>query len=454
MSRPVRTALRRFLPDGIAGRFALTVIAALLLTQAVSALIYLTDRGDRAHHNPGALVDRIAATALLVEAKPAEQRAAVLRAVDDPLFRVSWSPTRPDIPSDADFGGAGLRRHLREALGDPSRPVLILLERGPPPPGGLFGPGPGPILGTLRVAVGLADGSWLDVTARGEAGPFRLLRFVAWMGLIGLGIAMLSLWAARRMTASLAGFAEAADRLGRDGEAPVLPEAGPRELRQAVKAFNRMQARLSRFIDDRTRMLAAISHDLRTPLTRLRLRAELVEDPEQQARMLADLDEMETMIAATLAFARDDARNEPLATDDLPALVQSLCDDLADAGHATCYSGPAHRPLSCRPLALRRALGNLLDNAVKYGNAARVTLTERPGELDLAIDDDGPGIPESQQEKVFAPFYRLESSRSRDTGGTGLGLAVARTVARAHGGDVVLENRPEGGLRATLVLPG
>jgi signal transduction histidine kinase len=170
--------------------------------------------------------------------------------------------------------------------------------------------------------------------------------------------------------------------------------------------------------------------------------------------MLADLDEMEAMIASTLAFARDDARKEPRVTIDLAALLQSLVDDLSDAGNTVEYAGPEHRTIGCRPVALRRAIGNLIDNALKYGGCARVALLDQhePGHVAVRIDDDGPGIPVSEQEKVFAPFYRLERSRSRDTGGTGLGLSVARTIARAHGGDVTLLNRPDGGLSATLIL--
>jgi signal transduction histidine kinase len=210
---------------------------------------------------------------------------------------------------------------------------------------------------------------------------------------------------------------------------------------------------LSRFVEDRTRMVAAIGHDLRTPLTRLRLRAEFIDDPEVQRKMLSDLDEMESMINATLAFARDDAAHEPRVATDLADLLQSLCDDRIDAGAAASYAGPPHRTVTCRPVALRRAFANLIDNAINYGTAADVTLTPGPAQVTVTIDDHGPGIPESEWEKVFHPFYRLESSRSRDTGGTGLGLAVARTIIRGHGGDITLSNRSEGGLRVSVVVP-
>jgi signal transduction histidine kinase len=248
-------------------------------------------------------------------------------------------------------------------------------------------------------------------------------------------------------------FTSAADRLGLDMNAPPLTEEGPREVRQASHAFNNMQRRLQRFVRDRTQMLAAISHDLRTPITRLKLRAELIEDEQQQKKMLSDLDEMEAMIAATLSFARDEFAHEPRAALDLAALLQTVCDEAADAADAASYDGPARFAFTGRPTALKRAFANLIDNAVKYGAAARVALTVAQGTVSVAIDDDGPGIAEAEFDRVFDPFYRIESSRSRETGGVGLGLAVVRSVVRGHGGDITLANRPEGGLRATVVLP-
>ena len=200
-------------------------------------------------------------------------------------------------------------------------------------------------------------------------------------------------------------------------------------------------------------MLAAISHDLKTPITRLRLRAEFIDDDDQRGRMLADLDEMEQMIAATLAFARDDAASEPRLKLDLAAMVQGMVEDMQDLGADCSYDGPEALVIKGRPVALKRAITNLIDNAVKYGGGARVGLADREGVVRLIIDDDGPGIPEAAFERVFAPFVRLETSRSRATGGTGLGLAVARAAALAHGGAIALANRPGGGLRVTFTLP-
>jgi signal transduction histidine kinase len=214
-----------------------------------------------------------------------------------------------------------------------------------------------------------------------------------------------------------------------------------------------MQERLRRFIDDRTLMVAAMSHDLKTPLTRLRLRAELNRDELQQRKMLADIEEMTAMVEATLTFVRDDAKREATLLVDLGALVESVCENAIDAGGSVEISASHGVHVICRPVAISRAVANLIDNAIKYGGCARVTLESAGERALITIDDDGPGIPEDQRENVFAPFYRLESSRNRDTGGVGLGLAVARTTVREHGGDVTLAAADSGGLRVRLELP-
>jgi len=257
-----------------------------------------------------------------------------------------------------------------------------------------------------------------------------------------------------RMTDPLTRLSRAAEKLGTDVQAPAIPETGPEEVRRTAHAFNVMQHRIRRFVDDRTQMLGAIAHDLGTPITRLRLRAEFVEDEELRSKMLRDLDDMQHMVGSTLSFIREDATSEPQTTVDLGSLLTRVCDDFTDAGSDVELAEiPRWILLDCRPIALRRALGNLIGNAVKYGGSARVSLDIEPEKILIIIDDDGQGIPEDRREDVFQPFFRLEDSRNRETGGTGLGLAVARTIMRAHGGDIRLSNGPESGLRVELSMP-
>jgi signal transduction histidine kinase len=214
-----------------------------------------------------------------------------------------------------------------------------------------------------------------------------------------------------------------------------------------------MHDRLQRFIQDRTRMLAAMSHDLRTPITTLRLRAEFIEDEETKNKILETLEEMQRMTEATLAFVREEAKAEPTRKTDLNALIESVVADLADLGHDAHFTETSHITYACRPQGLKRALRNLLENAIRYGEKADVNLIDQGGQLLITIDDQGPGIPKSDIERMFQPFVRLDESRSEETGGIGLGLAIARSIIRSHGGDIVLTNRDEGGLRASISLP-
>jgi signal transduction histidine kinase len=273
------------------------------------------------------------------------------------------------------------------------------------------------------------------------------------MGIMAIVILAVSVWAVRRVTAPLAAVSIAAERLGNDLNAPPMPETGTIETRQASHAFNTMQARLRGLIENRTRMLAAISHDLRTPLTLLRLRAENVENQQERDKMLATIAEMDSMVGVTLQFARDEAATELRRPTDIAALIQSIIDDMADAGLPVRMQPAEPIVYDCRPDALKRAIRNLLDNAVKYGKAAAVAIQTTPKTIEIVIDDEGPGIPEQELLRVFDPFYRLEESRSRETGGVGLGLAIAQSIVQAHRGELVLSNRPAGGLRAQISLP-
>jgi signal transduction histidine kinase len=306
----------------------------------------------------------------------------------------------------------------------------------------------------LQVSIPLADGPWLSfATALPASGPAFSAQFVLSMAIMAMIILAVTVWAVRRVTAPLTSLATAAERLGRDVDAPPLPEVGTTETRLAARAFNDMQKRLRNLIDNRTRLLAAISHDLRTPLTLLRLRAETVENAQERDKMLSTIAEMDSMIGATLEFARDQSTSEPRRETDLTSLLQSVVVDMRDAGVPVRMEPAGPIFYQCQPAALRRAIRNLLDNAVKYGKSGSVDICTTPLTIEIHIDDEGPGIPEAQLLRVLEPFYRVEESRSRETGGVGLGLAITQSIVQAHGGTLTLSNRSTGGLRASITLP-
>ncbi|MEM7351149.1 MAG: ATP-binding protein [Acidobacteriota bacterium] len=446
--------MRRWLPGGLAGRVAGLLIVAFLVAHGMHVLILFHDREVAVTRTFAlAVADRVVAVVEHMGDRDGAERDAFLAAHESRWLRLELRPTLPELPVPESRHADQIRPVVRRALaslGD--RPIDIRLPRPRPMHGERAGPGRRDEVLPVAVAVGLDDGSWLVATGASQARLPNRRNAHHMLGTLAV-LALLGWFAARRLTRPLRRFADAADRLGVDMHAPPLPETGSGELRRAIRAFNRMQERLRRLVDDRTRMLAAISHDLRTSLTRLRLRGEYIDDPEQRRKALADLDEMQAMLTSTLAFARDEALDEERTRLDLAALLQSLCDDLADAGQPVAWDGPDRLRFEGRPRALRRAFANLIDNAVRYGDEAEVTLAEGDERVEVRITDRGPGIPETEREKVFAPFYRLEPSRSRETGGAGLGLALARSVARHHGGDVHLDDRPDGGLVVRVDLP-
>ncbi|MDE8348269.1 MAG: ATP-binding protein [Acidocella sp.] len=301
---------------------------------------------------------------------------------------------------------------------------------------------------------------WLSIVSPApRPEPWRSPEFGTAFIVMSLLGGVMIFWAVRRLLVPVRTLALAAERLGRDvANAPDLPETGPVELVTAAVAFNTMAARIRKFVADRTFLITAIGHDLRTPITRLKLRAEYMDDDEQRLKMLADLDEMEAMVAATLAFGRDIAATEAVTRIDLPSLLRTILDEAGDGmperAGALSYDGPEHLAINARPLSLKRAIVNLVNNALKYGDAARLRLTQQDaGRIQIDIEDNGPGIPAADSETVFEPFKRLEISRNRETGGSGLGLSIARNIIRAHGGDIALSNMRGGGLRARITLP-
>lgn len=454
--------MRRLIPDTVVSRTLLVLVIGLTVSHMLSVALYFTDRTTALMFTGGEHTgERIATIARLVGNASEAERQRLVELADDSRLHVTWSRESAIEDGRDDSWQAGVLRDALAAHLDGRDSQVFRLRHAEQ--------GPAPIwrahlredhldeeIGeTLAVSLRLADGSWLNFAAPVESPePFWSLRFALSMAVMLLAVVVLSALVVHHLIKPLGTFARAAQRLGTDVNAPSLPENGPVEVRQAVRAFNEMQDRIRRFVEDRTRMLAAIAHDLGTPITRLRLRAEFVEDEEQRQKMLADLDDMERMVVSALSFARDEAACEPRAMVDLNSLIRRVCDDMTDAGHTvTLDTEEEPIPFACRPAALRRALTNLIDNAVNYGNRAWVSLkSDQDGAL-VRVEDDGPGIHEELRDEAFKPFRRLEASRSRETGGTGLGLTVARTIVRAHGGEITLANRTEGGLRAEVRLP-
>lgn len=310
---------------------------------------------------------------------------------------------------------------------------------------GLFGLAPAPFVeGDFIAAVYTPEGSWVVVQPAPESFPNAWQRRVLLWFLIAAAIVAPAGWLfSRRLVRPIAGFARAADQLGRDPAAPVLALEGPAEIGRAAQAFNRMQARLRSFVDDRTVMIGAISHDLRTPLTRLRFRIEDVPD-DVRAGMLEDVQEMELMIGSVLSFIRDASVVTARERMDLASLVEDVVEQAAFVGKDVKLRRIEHAPVEVDVIGMRRVFDNLMENAVKYGHQARVRLFTDGPDAVVEIGDRGPGLPASELEQVFKPFYRTEQARSSRAAGSGLGLAVCRSIARAHGGDVVLKSGPHG----------
>ncbi|MDJ0946663.1 MAG: ATP-binding protein [Kiloniellales bacterium] len=481
----IRQRLKALLPQSLAGQMVALLLLALVAAQGVTLAIYLDERRHAVRAAERAQVaSRLVSVVRLLDDTPPELSERITRTASGPRLGFWLAAESAVDPGDPEALDRPLQRRLRGLLeGTSSGRVLVRLEdserflawrkarrqarledddeddhgdyhRAEWRKRDYWEKRRHRLPLSLTISVRLADGRWLNAAT---LVPFNAPAW-AWpsllsMGLMALAILVIVVLSVRRITRPLRTLAAAADSFGRGQEGTPLAEAGPEEVRRTIHAFNEMQDRLRRFVADRTGMLAAISHDLRTPITTLRLRAEFIEDPETRDKILETLDEMQQMTEATLAFLREDAAREDSRQVDLAALVQSLCDDLTDAGRDVAFAGAGRTPLICRPVALKRALANLIENATTYGERARVALQDGATELAIVIDDDGPGIPPERMAAVFEPFVRLEESRSRETGGVGLGLAIARSIARGHGGDVTLENRAEGGLRAILRLP-
>ena len=455
--------------NSITATIALTIAIGILLGYAVQQAVSLAlpafgiarqqtvdARFARLFPNmPG----RIAALVDVLNRTPENQREVMLRAAQRPIFhaRLMDGPL-PGVVDDPAAEAVLLKQRVQQALSPPPRPVIVARRYRYTE---IFDGQETWVENGVSVEISLADGQWvifhstlnLPDPVDPVAERYAHIRLAAWIA-TSLALAGLVTWVAScRMVRPLSRLATAAEHLSVSGDAPQILAQGPREVEQVIEAFNDMQERLRRFTVDRTRMIAALSHDLRTPLTRLKVRIETANALPDQERVLADLDAMNRMIESVLAFARDETRSELRSLVDLSALVEGLCLDAADAGEPVSFSGPRGVTLLCRPTALRRAFANLIDNAVKYGKSASVTLTEEPGHVIITVDDEGPGIPRHERDKVFEPFYRVDAARDPEQAGVGLGLSVARSIIWEHGGEVRLESRAGSGLSVVVSLP-
>ncbi len=435
------------IPRSLSGRIIALTLMAVILAQIVSFALVMQHRNRIVNTIIFSDVRTwVVAMARVLEETPEEGRTRVLEAASSHLhwFRLEPRPLLEDPPQNR--RQAALTATLRQALG-PQFPSVRTY----------FGHGPAtehPYAGQLviEVAIELPDGDWLHF-GRELVNPAFYWAVTALLTIIisGLLMAIVVVLVSRRIARPLDRLAAAAERLGRGEAVASLNEEGPEDIRRTTRAFNRMRQRLERFVADRTRMIAAIAHDLRTPLTAMRLRLELLPEDDNRRRMQSNLEDMMAMAEASLAFARGEAASEASRAIDLGALLDVVCEDYRALGYDVEFEAERRVVLNCRPGALKRALRNLIDNAVTYGTRATVTLTERGDEVCVCIDDYGAGIPAAELENVFDPFVRLDSARS--SSGNGLGLSIARTIVHAHGGELELVNRAAGGLSARLQLP-
>lgn len=427
--------------DSLYLRVAGVLLLGLLAAQWVAERLYQEEREKVVSHLiSGPLGQRLNLVADKLERLPQSERPEMLLVLNSPRIRFVLATT--SLPAVTPHALQPLQVRLSEAMG--AKRAVRVAQSGSD---------------SVRVQFTLNDGQSVIATHRNSDNASEIpSRHLPLLTGYFFAIAVLALLAMRWAVRPLRRLAQAAEALGRDLGGPPLSETGPREVRQAAHAFNTMQNRLASYMDDRLHILAAVSHDLKSPITRLKLRAEMLPeqglpDTAQRDRFIRDLDEMETLIGASLDFMRGESRQEKAVPLDINALLATLRDDLAEVGETVEIHGMVAQPLQARPQALKRCLSNLLENAVRYGNHVCVTVQDSAGEVVVMIDDSGPGIPDDKLEQMFEPFRRGEASRNRATGGIGLGLAIARNLARAHGGDVSLSNRPVGGLRASVRLP-
>jgi signal transduction histidine kinase len=435
----------RLWPQRLVGQVSLILMLAVLLEFIGSSILFersdlYTSRSHQARH----LAEQLVVTDGLLDDLRPEARAARVQALSTKQIGLSWSQI-PTAPAGSDRSAD---RRLREQLQtwEPSLKgrelrIVRLTDRG------LFG------TSKLKVALRMRDHSWLMLRTQVRAAPWAMvLGGVGSAFILSLGVLLAAILVLRNISAPLRALASAANTVGQ-GSPVRIAEEGAGDLRLVAKAFNAMQARITDLISARTQALAAVSHDLRTPLSRLRLRASFVEDAATREAMEADVDEMKAMLESLLAYLGGDEDPEPRRLIDLAAMAMTLVDAATDAGHEARYVGPESLLVTVRPLSMKRAVSNILQNAILYGGRGEIRLGRETDRIVLAIDDDGPGIAEADMAEVLEPFRRLDSGRACNSSGLGLGLTIVHKILQREGGTLTLFNRPQGGLRAEIGLP-
>jgi len=430
---------RRFWPRSLFGRLALIFLVGLVAAHALSFWLVFMERGHAARSMMANYLARDTASSVaILERVPPEERAAWLPRLERRNYRfvlgAALPPQASELPLARQLSGA-----VAQVLGPPYQ--VLASEPGQP--------------GTpLRLHLQLKDGTPLAIELMEPS--MQVSSWVISVLAAQLALLLLLTWYAVRLaTRPLQRLADAADALGPAASAQPLSEEGPREVVQAARALNALQARVASYLAERMQILAAVSHDLQTPITRMRLRADLLDDTALRDKLQGDLNAMQALVQEGIAYARSaHSANEPPVRADLHALLDSLVCDYTDAGRAVRLLDMPGLTVATRPQALRRVIGNLVDNALKFAGEAEIAVTaDATGAVCIAVRDRGPGIPADQLQAVLKPFYRLENSRSRETGGAGLGLAIALQLAEALGGRLALANREGGGLEVRLHLP-
>jgi signal transduction histidine kinase len=427
-------------PRTLGARVFLILLTGLIIAHALSFSVLFLERYMTAKRVMlGTLEKDVATSIAILDHLPAGERADWAAQLDRGTYRFVLGPGLAGVP-DMTERGAEIAAKIREAVG-PRYPITIESI-----------PGDGK---RLQAHVTLSDGSPLTVDV--NPAPIPVAHWLPYVLITQLALLILCCWYAVRLAIRpLVNLANAADTLDPNKKAPRLSETGPREVAHAATAFNKMRDRIADYLEERVQILAAISHDLQTPITRMKLRAELAEESESKEKLLQDLAQIEQLVREGIAYARSaHGTAEKFSKMDIDSFLQSLVYDYQDVGSAVSLTGSTPAQITSKPHALRRILGNLIDNALKFGGAAAVSMEKNTdSDIFIMVRDNGPGIPEDQLQAVLQPFYRLERSRNRDTGGTGLGLAIAHQLALAIGGSLTLSNHPDGGLVATVLLRG